>query len=41
KAKRNVNINVDKAEHEFVGLLDNKIQFVIGAYSIGKEKVFW
>ncbi|CAG8721562.1 5215_t:CDS:2 [Gigaspora margarita] len=36
-----VNMNIKKAEHEFVSLLDNKLLIVVSTYSISKEKVFW
>ncbi|CAG8778840.1 19343_t:CDS:2, partial [Gigaspora margarita] len=35
-----VNMNIEKAEHEFVSLLDNKLLIVVSTYSVGKEKVF-
>ncbi|CAG8705080.1 12910_t:CDS:1, partial [Gigaspora margarita] len=36
-----ININIKKAEQEFVSLLNNKLLIVIGIYSVSKEKVFW
>ncbi|RIB28654.1 hypothetical protein C2G38_2028369 [Gigaspora rosea] len=33
-------MNIEKAEHEFVSLLDNKLLIVVGTYSVSKEKVF-
>ncbi|CAG8796388.1 44131_t:CDS:2, partial [Gigaspora margarita] len=36
-----VNMNIEKAEPEFVSLLDNKLLIVVGTYFVSKEKVFW